>query len=427
MKENDKVLISKLLLKATFVLLVISVFLKLCGLNVFGADTGNTVLISISNFIDKFHLKIILDLILLIISYYIFFSLTTINKNQKLIFIVSIIISFLTTAVQNIIFKYLPYKYNQNALYFIFTLIILLITPQLINLFQKEKGKKTIVTIFTTAKKSIFYILLIMFYQLIVMFLRNVTINSSNEILYDILLNFDYTILLLITYYLYIKKDAHIELNSWFDFNLTSILNNRLSFDEIKLGLVKLKDFKKEYNQSNKEDKITIILYIIFSTLSELINFSLVIFIAYLNNALIECFFIITSFLISRKVFGAFHLKSAIQCWMLSNVSFYLLSKLTINIGITYVIPVLCGIALSYITSKFIKKTNKSLYKGIPEKDLLDIVQNKKLTDLELEILKKYYCSGISMDRMTFIYHYSRAQLYRYKANAEKKLIINIK
>ena len=56
------------------------------------------------------------------------------------------------------------------------------------------------------------------------------------------------------------------------------------------------------------------------------------------------------------------------------------------------------------------------------KKDLQEIVADKKLTSLEYEILEKYYCEGVNMNKLTFVYHYSRAQLYRYKTNAEKKI-----
>ena len=44
------------------------------------------------------------------------------------------------------------------------------------------------------------------------------------------------------------------------------------------------------------------------------------------------------------------------------------------------------------------------------------------ITTLEIEILKKFYCENMNINKMTFMFHYSRAQLYRYKSNAEKKL-----
>src|SRR5574344_1162579 len=119
MKENDKVLISKLLLKATFVLLVISVFLKLCGLNVFGADTSNAVLISISNFIDKYNLKNPLDLCLLFIQIFLIYKIICKSKNIKSFIVYSSITTITIYLSQHIIFDIL-FKNNiliQNIIY----------------------------------------------------------------------------------------------------------------------------------------------------------------------------------------------------------------------------------------------------------------------------------------------------------------------
>jgi hypothetical protein len=430
MEENDKVLILKLLLKATFVLLFISVALKLLGLNVFGIDTSNAILNNIAGFLDATHIKMILDSILLLVQYYIFFRLSCINNNKEIILIFSTITTLLIFFMQFFIFKvgnYVPTKI-ENIVYYLLIVFTTVCLPLIIDAKENIKIKKiknTFYKIITRLKLPIFYTITVSLYQIIIMFIRNISYTQLPETLYDIILNFDYTILLLATYYLKIKNATNISLNnSQFDFSLTKFLNEQLSIDEIKMFVLKIKDFNKKFKGSNKTDKVIVVLYIFFATLSELINLFLIIFIAYLNHAMIECFFIITSFFISRKVFGAFHLDSAIKCWMLSNVSFYLLSKLTINVGITFVVPILCGIALAYITSKFIKKNNKELYKGMSERDLIEITQDKKLTKLEFEILKKYYCEGANINKLTFIYHYSRAQLYRYKSNAEKKIAI---
>ena len=425
MKENDKVLILKLLLKATFILLAISVMLKLLGLNAFGANTSNKILIDISDFIDKYYLKNIIDCSLLIVHYFIFFKLICKNKNNLIIFIFTIISLILTIILQYIFFGTGNIYISQNKyfIYFLYTLCILIVLPILIDIIGKNKIKNiNINSVFNLFKKQLFYIFLLTIYQILVMFLRNVTFGAAIGSLYDIILNFDYTILLISTYIIYIKSYTKVNINSCLEFNIPNIINEKISYDKIKTIIIKFKEFNKKFKESSKEDKITIVLYIIFSTISELVNLSLVIFIAYINKATIECLFIITSFLISRKIFGAFHLNSAIKCWMLSNISFYILSKLSVSIGTTYVIPILCGIGLSYVTSKFIKKNSKCLYKGMKEKYLEELSENKKLTKLEFEILKNYYCQNINVDKMTFTFHYSRAQLYRYKSNAETKI-----
>jgi hypothetical protein len=419
MEENDKVLILRLLIKATFVLLFISVVLKLLGLNVFGVDTSNAILNSIANVLNNVFIKMVLDFTLLIAQNYLIYSLCCHNKSKSLKLFYAII-----SAIIIILFQYLLFEVNNdiskrlmNYIYIAFSILITVVIP----LFIDRKINKNN-NFFNKIKLPFEISILIIIYQGIVIFIRNLSYVPALNSLYDVVLNFDYTILLMATYYLCLKKDTHTELNSYFEFSLTKLLDERLSFDDVKVLVLKYNDFKKKFKESNKTDKVIIVLYLFFAILSEIINLSLVVFVAYLNNVLIECFFIITSFLISRKVFGAFHLDSAIKCWFMSNISFYLLDKLTLNVGITFVIPILCGIMLSYITSKFIKKNNKDLYKGMTEKDLIDLSNNKRLTTLEYEILKKYYCEGINMNKLTFMYHYSRAQLYRYKSNAEKKI-----
>src|SRR5574344_1639333 len=213
MKENDKVLISKLLLKATFVLLVISVFLKLCGLNVFGADTSNAVLISISNFIDKYYLKYPLDWLLLFIQYFLFFKLSCNNCDNVRYIICSLTCTVLTSFIQFLLYGiYINLNdFIVNIIYSTFT-IILLIVFSLINDFkiiQKEKQVKKY--LFKCIKSSAILIIIITVYQYIALFLRNITITQTVENVYDLLLNFDYTILLLVTYYLKIKANTHIE------------------------------------------------------------------------------------------------------------------------------------------------------------------------------------------------------------------------
>jgi accessory gene regulator protein AgrB len=431
MEENDKVLILKLLLKATFVLLFISVALKLLGLNVFGINDNYVIINTISDFLDSTHLNNLLCLILIYIQSYLIFRIICKNQNRNIYFFTSLIATTINIAIQYIVFN-LESSYSHitlNILYFILSYLLLIIFSVYIDKdikVNKIKGDSKIIvlliTIWQKIKSPVMIIMLIPIYQLIIIFLRNITFFQLSSSLYNIILNFDYTILLLATLYVKLNKNIHYETNNFFESNIINILGKNFSIDEIKIILLKLRDFNKKFKEAKKIDKITIIIYLFFVILSEIINLSLVIFVAYINNALIECLFIITSFLISRKVFGAFHLDSAIKCWMLSNITFYLLSKISLNVGITFVIPILCGIALSYITSKFIKKNSKDLYKGISERDLIELSQNKNLTKLEFEILKKYYCEGTNINKLTFIYHYSRAQLYRYKSNAEKKI-----
>ena len=144
MKENDKVLILKLLLKATFVLLSISVVLKLLGLNIFGADTSNAILINISNFIDKYYLKNPIDWFLLFIQYYLYFKLVCINKDNKNYLIAAFISMAITSIIQMTLYGIYSNTNEEltNFIYSCVTISILVSVPILIDLQNILKSKK---------------------------------------------------------------------------------------------------------------------------------------------------------------------------------------------------------------------------------------------------------------------------------------------
>lgn len=427
MKKEEKVLISKLLLKITFVLLCISVGIKLLGLNMFEADTSNQLLISISNFIETYQLRVLFDFFLLLFQTFIILRLSCNNKNIKIYYIATVVAALTALFSQYVLFIGFNLRDTQLGafFYFIISVFVLIGATILIDLHENHDNsqKKITLRILNQLKKPFFIMIMISIYQLIVMFLRDITYLERYDNLYNFLLNFDYIILLLATYYLFLKKEVGPEAKSMFDISLTKLLNERLSIQDIRVLVLEIKDKYKTFKEATKVDKIVIILYLFFFLLSELFNLSIIIFVAYLNHSLIECFFIITSFMISRKVFGAFHLDSAIKCWLVSNLSFFILNKITLNVKVTFAIPILCGIALSYITSKFIKKTTRNLYRGMAEHDLLMICKNTNMSNLEQNILIDFYCNRINMTKLTYKYNYSRSQLYRYKTSAEKKVM----
>lgn len=425
MKNEEKVLISKLLLKITFISLCISIGLKLLGLNIFEADNSNKLLSNFSNFIESYNLRLFLDFILLLFQTFLIFKLSCKNKNNETYYIATIVSALAAILSQYFLFVVLNLRDTQLGafLYFVFSMSFLIGMTVVIDIRQKKEKKSFIIKIWSWIKKPFLVMFMISLYQVLVMFLRNITYIDRYDSLYNFLLNFDYIILLLATYYLFLKNEVKNETTSIFDISITKFLNERLSIEDIKVLVLGIKEKYEVFKKSKKVDKIVIVLYLFFFMLSEFFNLGIIIFVAYLNHSLIECFFIITSFTISRKVFGAFHLDSAIKCWLVSNLSFFILNKITLNINVTFVIPILCGIALSYITSRFIKKTTKSLYRGMTETDLLDICKRTKINSLEKNILIDFYCNRINMTKLTYKYNYSRSQLYRYKSNAEKKIL----
>ena len=173
----------------------------------------------------------------------------------------------------------------------------------------------------------------------------------------------------------------------------------------------KLQKQLQEFKKLNKEEKLTIIIYSIFSFIWNVFTLIVVLFIAKLNDTFIECLFIITSFWLSKRVFGKpFHLKSMLQCFIVSNITYYVLNRITTPTGISILIPIMLGVGLSYLTSKLVKKTYKPLYKGMPEKEFEETI----LKVVDKDSLKYNICYDffIKKDNAIFLshkYNYSEA------------------
>ena len=173
MKEKDKILILKLLLKATFVLLFVSIFLKILGLNVFGVDTSNAILVNISNFLEKYYLRNVIDWILLFIQYFIFFKLCCKSGDKKIIF-ASILATIITSLIQLYIFginNFLSVGIS-NTIYTLSTIIILIFFPLIIDIDfiysnKKETWKKNLLNNLIIIIKKIIYIKECLFFNYI--------------------------------------------------------------------------------------------------------------------------------------------------------------------------------------------------------------------------------------------------------------------
>lgn len=431
MKETDKILILKVLLKATFIMICVSLGLKLLGLNILEAERDNRILLYISKILENNpFIEFVFGCFLLVVQHYIFFRLCCKNKNIKTYYLATILYVITLISGQRLLYNF----FNQNQVmivYGIYSFVLMILFSIFIDIrikdnlkLKKSKLIKFLIFCWNRVKRPVLFFLILMVYQIITMFLRNITYVESYDALYKFLLNFDYVILLIATYYLFLKKETNIELQSIFDFTLPQLLDEFPSTENIKVKLSSIKANYEEFKLKNNLDKLVMIIYIILYVLSELVNLGIIVLIANLNHALIECFFVFSSFLISKKIFGAFHFNSAWKCWVVSNLAFFILNKITINAGITIVIPILCGIFLSYITSKFIKKNNLTLYRGMTEEELEKLIKDKKLTKVETGILIDFYCNRMSITKITLKYHYSEASIVRFKRNAMQKLAI---
>ena len=317
-----------------FVLIILFI-LKVIGLDYFGLDISNPTILKIDKVFSKYRIDYVYQWICLYINFYLLNSII-LNKTKitikELIVPTLIVISAVTLKTT-----------NHLEIYPIVNTTILLVYY----LIRKVKIKRII---------KVFIINIIC--QMISLVVRNYN-PKDYEVVANAIMNIDYYIMLLIWYE--INKQGGVE-------QCQEVFSSLLKKINLKSLLKKLLTNYSNFKKQDKKYKAIIIIYSILSLIWNCMTLLIIIFIALLNNTFIECIFILTSFWITKRVFGkAFHLDSMIQCFIVSNTTYYVLNRITTPIGVSIFLPILLGAGLSYFTSKLVKKTYKPLYKGIPE------------------------------------------------------------
>jgi hypothetical protein len=98
------------------------------------------------------------------------------------------------------------------------------------------------------------------------------------------------------------------------------------------------------------------------------------------------------------------------QCFIVSNLTYYFLNRITTPIGISVLIPIMLGVGLSYFTSKLVKKMYKPLYKGMPEDLFEETIL--KVADKDSDKYKICYDYFINKENALYLsgkYAYSEA------------------
>ena len=391
-KDYNKYLSTSL--KVYLFVLIFIFILKLMGLDYFGIKIDNSVFTKIFMFLAKYKIDYILQNIFLVFNFYLIKSITL--NNYKFDF-ETILIPLL-----NMLGTYFLYKYEIRALYPIFNMLLLF----LYFLIKRVKIRRII---------KVFIInILIQFISIIV---RNY--NTSNYLtLYNLIMNIDYYIMLIIWYK--IEKQGGAE--KWeIGREVGSYLQQKLNLRNLLKKLQKnLHNFKK----LDKKTKITYIIYFSLSFIWNIFTIIVVLFIAKLNNTLIECIFILTSFWLSKKQFGkAFHLPSMVQCFIVSNITYYVLNRITTPLGISIFVPILLGVGLSYVTSKLVKKLYKPLYRGMPlelfNETILKVVDQDSL---KYKICYDYFILKKSAISLSLKYSYSDAGIRKIKDRVNQQI-----
>lgn len=405
MKKDIDKLLSRTLF-TYFTILFIIFILKMFGFNYFQIDTNNKIINSINNFILKWHLENVWYTITLFINGIVIMSITC-NDNSKKMKIYTLCFTPLFIFVQICKAKYnIPFLFVLIDLLYLFILSICYI-----KFVKREKIKKC------NVRNYWLFMLLSFIFQFLSVLTRNIKITNQNNFIIYSILDIDYIVLNMFVYKLYFLKggkDLWVEVHSYCSDLLISL----------KKLPTKLQQSYQLAKPRNREEKLANNIYIVLFWLYNIFSVFVILFIGTLNDTFIECIFILSSFWINKGVFGKpFHLKKASTCFVVSSLSYYILNRLTWKIGISFLIPTILGISLSYITSKIMARyENIYLYKGMPEDKFYDIIN--KVTDNEehIEICKMYYVDKESNLKIAMKFNYSEVNIKKIKRKINDKI-----
>lgn len=382
-KDYNKYL--KASLKVYIFVLLIVFILKLVGLDYFGLDYN--LANKIESKINVFPINYTIQFILLSFQLYL---LTSIAIKGKAKIRESIIVTVINMIISFTLFLLGFYKlYSLTSIIIVFVYFII----------KKIKVKRIIKIILINSLLQI---------------ISNITRNNNVFEYYfaiSIILNIDYMVMLLIWNNL-IKGGVDL---CQYQHLGSSLLKKKHLSDLLE----KLQRNYSNFKKYNKVDKATIVIYTILSLIWNIFTIIVVLFVAKLNDTFIECLFIISSFWLSKKVFGKpFHLKSMIGCFIISNASYYVLNRVTTPIGISILVPIMLGVGLSYVTSKFVKDI-KPLFKGMSEEDF----NNTILRVVEKDSDKYKICYDFFINKENAV---SLGYKYHYTEHGIRKIIYRI-
>ena len=406
MKKDVDKLLSRTLFTYFTILFVIFI-LKMFGLNYFELDTHNKIINNINNFIAQWHLENVWYFITLYINGLIIMSISC-NDNSKKMKIYTLCLMPLFICVQ-----ILKTSSKLSTIGVIIDLLYLFILSLCyIKFVKKEKIHK-----YNIGNYWLFMGISTIF-QIISIITRNmIVMRVVDNFIIANLISFDFLILCIMTYKLYFMKGGK---SLW-------VMVHSYSSDL----LISLKQLPTKLHQSyqvakpqNSEQALANKIYIVLFWLYNIFSVCVILFIGTLNDTFIECIFILSSFWINKGVFGKpFHLKKASTCFVVSSLSYYILNRLTWKIGISFLIPTILGISLSYITSKIMaRQENIYLYRGMPENKFYELI--KRVTDNEehIKICKMYYVDKESNLKIAMKFNYSEINIKKIKSKINEKI-----
>lgn len=391
-KDYNKYLSTSL--KVYLFVLVIVFIMKLVGLDYFGLNINNSEFTKIFIFLAKYKIDYVFQNICLYFNFHLIKSI--ILKKYKF--------DFETILIPSIIIfgTYFLYKFNCKEYYQIYNILVMFIYFVI----KKAKFKRVI---------KVFLI------NILIQFISSVIRNYDTQnyaTLFNLIMNIDYYIMLIIWY----KLEEQGGVKKWV------IGQEVYSYSQKKMNLKnllqKLQKNLHNFRNKSKQERYTILIYLFLSLIWNTLSVIIVLFVAKLNDTFIECIFILTSFWLSKREFGkAFHLSSMIQCFIVSNITYYMLNRVTTPLGISIFVPIMLGVGLSYVTSKLVKKTYKPLYKGMPKELFEETIL--KVADKESEKYKicyEFYINKKSDLSLSLKYNYSVAGIRKIKDRINDKI-----
>lgn len=382
MKKNLNKFLSRTLLIYYFLLAII-VILKLIGIDYFALDTDNEVLLKINDFLTRYHLTDVYYAFTLMLYAYVMISISCDDCSKRIkkytICLSPILIGFniISSQIDNVFFDIFT---GMFLLYFV------AIAYSKVNKISIKKTTINYIKIF----------IITMVFQFISIFIRSCSLYESHDygFIVNAILDVDYLILSFIYYEIHFnggeEKCLITEVGSFSQKHHSSTSSLR----------------KSQIKSLNSKEKFEFVLSFILILLWNCFTVAVVLFIAMLNDTIIECIFILVSFWCSKFCFGKpFHFKSVIQCFIVSNLTYYALNRITMPIGISIIIPIILGVGLSYITAR--KTINAKLYKGMPEEELYQIVRKVSDDEIAIKICKEYYCDRLNDTKIARINNYS--------------------
>lgn len=402
MKEDLDKLFSKSIETYYFLLLIV-VIIKVLGGNYFEIVYTNKTINMINDFIMYWRLENVWYAITLYIYAVITIGIATNDNSKKLKRYCLMCLPFF------VFMQVLKTKIDAPNVFALIDFIYLLFFSYLYK--RKEFNKNNI-------KNYFIFMLMCAIAQWLSMIIRNIEITNKNNFFTYFILNLDYLIILILIYKIYFMKGGQnlwVEVVSYGSQKLTLLRNS------LRKLLNKLLKKTKKINKS-KEEKITNAIFIPLYLLWNLFTMLIIVAIAFLNDAFIEAIFVTVAFWLNKHSFGKpFHFKSVAICFAFSSFTYYVLTRVTFTTETSFFVPIFLGVALSYVTSHFIKK-NTNLYKGMPLEDFYKTITQVEDDKLVIKILKEYYCDRLDDKTIATRNYYSIDSIRKKRQNVNKKL-----